>query len=186
MPAVGRAPSTRGRVWAEEALLRYQVLLSVHQVPHVVVLQQRPVEGAVQGAGRAQVLVLGRRGQSVAASPQPSAQGGSGRDSMKEARAGLGGPRPRSQPLPTLCRAVLSHRQGCGGEVQYLDDHKALGVPGHAGEFGHQLPEPRPTFRINHPTWGQEKAQHLRSGGSLCAALPLPLPAGLVTRVQSP
>lgn len=70
MPAVGRAPRTRGGVWAEEALLGYQVLLGIHQVPHVVILQQRSVEGAVQGAGRAQVLVLGRR--ETAWQPLPS------------------------------------------------------------------------------------------------------------------
>lgn len=61
MPAMGRASSTRGRVWAEEALLGYQVLLRIHQVAHVIILQQRAVEGAIQGASRAQVFILGRR-----------------------------------------------------------------------------------------------------------------------------
>lgn len=41
--------------------------------------------------------------------------------------------------------------QGWCGKAQYLNDHKALGVPRHAGELGYQLPEPRATFRINHP-----------------------------------
>lgn len=58
---MGRAPRSRGRVWAEEPLLGHQVLLGIHQVPHVVIFQQRTVEGAVQRAGGAQVFVLGRR-----------------------------------------------------------------------------------------------------------------------------
>lgn len=114
VPAVGRAPGPRRRVRAEEALLRHQVLLGVHQVPHVVVLQQRPVEGAVQGAGRAQVLVLGRRGQRGSLS-QPSAQGGSGRDSMEEARAGLGGLGPRSRPSAGRC--LVPGREVAGRSV---------------------------------------------------------------------
>lgn len=86
MPAVGRAPRTRGRVWAEEALLGHQVLLRIHQVPHVVILQQRSVEGAIQGAGRAQVLILGRRETAWQPPPSPvrgllrTAQGGAVRE----------------------------------------------------------------------------------------------------------
>lgn len=75
MPAVSCAPRARGRVGAEEALLGYQVLLSVHQIPHVVILQQGAVEGAVQGAGGAQVLILGsRKGQSREVEAQPGSQ----------------------------------------------------------------------------------------------------------------
>lgn len=70
MPAMGRACSTRGRVWAEEALLGHQVLLRIHQVAHVVILQQRAVEGAIQGASRAHVFILGRR--ETAWQPLPS------------------------------------------------------------------------------------------------------------------
>lgn len=40
MPAVGHAPSTRGRDWAEEALLGYQAFLSIYQVPRVIIHQQ--------------------------------------------------------------------------------------------------------------------------------------------------
>lgn len=81
----------------------------------------------------------------------------------------------------TLSRARgRAGRPGTPGRwwmVQYLDNHEALGVPGHAGEFGHQLPEPRPAFRVNHPTWGRAEAQHLSPSGSPCAAPPPPSPS---------
>lgn len=125
VPAVGCAPSARGRVWAEEALLGYQVLLSIHQVPHVVILQQRAVEGAVQGAGRAQVLILGRGRQSTwpplpspARGLQRKAQGGPG--CHRQAGAGLGGLGPGnplpSSPLPR--ESGLSPRPGWRGKAQ--------------------------------------------------------------------
>lgn len=97
MPVVGRAPSTRGRIWAEEALLGYQILLSIHKVSHVIIFQQRAVEGAVQGAGRAQVLILGRRVTAWQPLPSPvfslprKAQEGA-RSKTSQARIGLGGP----------------------------------------------------------------------------------------------
>lgn len=72
MPAVGRAPRSRGRFWAEEPLLGHQVLLGINQVPHVIIFQQRTVEGAVQWAGGAQVFILGRR--ETAWQPLPPAQ----------------------------------------------------------------------------------------------------------------
>lgn len=40
MSAVGCAPSAWGRVWGEKSLLGYQILFSVDQIPHVIILQQ--------------------------------------------------------------------------------------------------------------------------------------------------
>lgn len=36
---------------------------------------------------------------------------------------------------------------------------KFWGIPGHAGGFGQQLPEPRPMFRIHHPTFDHDPAE---------------------------
>lgn len=40
VPTVGCAPSAWGRVWAEEPLLGDQILFSIYQVPHVIILEQ--------------------------------------------------------------------------------------------------------------------------------------------------
>lgn len=38
--AVGCAPGAWGRVWGEESLLGYQILFSIYQITHVIILQQ--------------------------------------------------------------------------------------------------------------------------------------------------
>lgn len=95
-------------------------------------------------------------------------------------RQGLGleawGPGILSLPPPCHRRVALALGQDGVERPRYLDDHKALGVPGHPGEFGHQLPEPRPTFRVNHPTWGQEGARRLSPRRSLACGTPPPPP----------
>lgn len=115
----------------------------------------------------------------AASLPSPVQEGSARTRSDNQARAGLRGP-DRVLSLPTLCGSVLfGHTQGWSGKAPYLDDHKALGVPGHAGEFGHQLPEPWSTFRVYHPTWGRTELSVSVLPAACVQPYSLPLRSGL-------
>lgn len=187
MPAVGCAPSTRNRIWAEEALLGYQVLLRIHQVPHVVILQQRAVEGAVQGAGRAQILILGRRETEDGSLSPPQRLASYGwLKEVQEVRIGLEAWDPGVASLSIHFRGVLSHRQGQGGKASTWMTTKRWGsLAMRENSATNSRNRGRHSESIIQP--GDRRKLSICFRCSLCAAPPpLPLQSGLAIRAPSP
>lgn len=63
--------------------------------------------------------------------------------------------------------------EGKTPRTPYLDDHKALGVAGHAGELGDQLTELGPALGVDHPAWGRAECRE-GGGGVLATVSPCP------------